>query len=143
MIEWLLFDIPAACMAEAAQRNAIPVEVLYAIRHHERGQLGFKHVHEFRDGRVSVDYGPFQINSHWASHFQRRYGLLPERLATEPCIAAAAAAYVLRYEVNRAGGDLWRAVGRYHSPTPARSEPYAARVSALALRYRQALATGQ
>ncbi len=40
MIEWLLFDIPAACMAEAAQRNAIPVEVLYAIRHQERGQLG-------------------------------------------------------------------------------------------------------
>ncbi len=136
----LLFDIPHACMVQAAVRNAIPVEVLYAIRHVERGQLGHRTVHTFADGRVAFDYGPFQLNTHWVIYFQRRYGVTPAQLAGNPCVAAGFAAYVVRYELNRARGDFWTGVGRYHSPQPERGRAYAARVGQFASRYRAAIA---
>jgi soluble lytic murein transglycosylase-like protein len=42
----------------------------------------------------------------------------------------AVGVWIVRYEQARAGGNLWQAVGRYHSPNPRRAADYVRRVAA-------------
>ena len=68
------------------------------------------------------DIGLMQVN--WRYH-RRKLG--DARQAFDPWLNLRAGATVLR-EAYRATGDWWKAVGRYHSATPARASAYRARV---------------
>ena len=68
------------------------------------------------------DIGLMQVN--WRYH---RHKLGDARQALDPWLNLRAGATVLR-EAYRATGDWWKAVGRYHSATPARAKAYRARV---------------
>jgi soluble lytic murein transglycosylase-like protein len=68
------------------------------------------------------DIGLMQVN--WRYH-QRRLGDLSQ--AFDPWLNLRTGANVLR-DAYRSTGDWWRAVGRYHSATPARAEAYRERV---------------
>jgi hypothetical protein len=79
-------------------------------------------------GRVSpnpngtVDIGPIQINTvnlpdvaaHWRASIADTYRALRDNF----CANLEAGAWVLRRELDGAGGDFWAGVGDYHSHTP-------------------------
>ena len=54
-------------------------------------------------------------------------GIAPETLLRDGCVNAYAAAWLLRKEYERTG-DLWLAIGTYHSRTPHRRDAYIRKV---------------
>ena len=56
-------------------------------------------------------------------------GIAPEAVLQDGCVNAYAAAWLLRREYLRTG-DIWQAIGAYHSRTPHRRDAYMARVRA-------------
>lgn len=112
------------CIVQAAQTYTVPVLGLLAVWATEGGRTGA--VSHNTNG--SLDHGSFQINSFWTDKFAKWFGVPRERIRDDFCMNARAAAYVLRYEINRAGGDFWQGVGAYHSPTPSKAERYRMKV---------------
>jgi hypothetical protein len=51
-------------------------------------------------------------------------------LKNDGCANLAVGAWIIRYEQGRAKGDLWQAVGRYHSHKPDLATAYQAQVAA-------------
>ena len=74
-------------------------------------------------GIRNVDIGLMQIN--WRVHHKRLGS--PEK-ALDPYFNLQTGLAIL-FEEIRATGDLWRAIGQYHSHTPARAGDYATRVA--------------
>jgi len=77
-------------------------------------------VHRNADG--SVDIGQAQINS---IHFSTlaRYGV-PRNALADACVNVYVAAWLLKQKMVR-HGNTWRAIGAYHSETPAHRDAYA------------------
>lgn len=110
------------CMASAAERYSIPLDVMRAVVATEGGWDGLKK----RNTNGSYDLGRAQINTIHLKELAG-YGVSERQLVRDVCVNLHVAAYRLRFEINRAG-DFWRGVGNYHSRTPSRSEAYQARV---------------
>lgn len=117
-----------SCMIAAASFYHLPPRVLPSIQVVEGGQIGT--VHPNTDG--SADLGVMQVNTRWIEPLARFAAMSPTnvrvRLIYDGCFNIAAAAAVMRTYLNEAGGDLMRAVGYYHSHTPALSQDYQAKV---------------
>lgn len=107
------------CMNEASQRYQLPVRVLVAIQKTEGGKLGQR----VKNKNGTYDHGPFQINTVWMQRFSK-FGYTPDILTNNFCASAYASAYIIRYEINNAGGDFWKGVGNYHSKTPVHHNKY-------------------
>jgi len=77
-------------------------------------------VHRNADG--SVDIGQAQINS---IHFSTLacYGV-PRHALTDACVNVYVAAWLLKQKMVK-HGNTWRAIGAYHSETPAQRDAYA------------------
>jgi len=123
-----------ACMATVAAFYHLPPRALPSIQQVEGG----------RPGAVSVtangteDLGVMQVNTIWIGPLARR-AKLPEaevrrRLIGDACFNIAAAGAILRTYMEEERGDLMRAIGDYHSHTPARNQAYQAKVLASAFR---------
>ncbi|MGD0104496.1 MAG: lytic transglycosylase domain-containing protein [Rhodopila sp.] len=111
-------DTLQRCLAGAADRNHVPPEVLILLYQNEGGALG----RISRNTNGTVDIGPFQINQIWlpalSSHWSLPQPLVYHLLLNQLCANAEAAAWILRTNLDAAHGDLWEAVGRYHSADP-------------------------
>ena len=123
-----------ACMAAVAAFYHLPPRALPAIQQVEGGEVG----RVSGNGDGSQDMGVMQINTIWLGPLARRTGL-PEgevrrRLIGDACFNIAAAGAILRIYLDEERGDLMRAVGDYHSHTPARNSAYQAKVLAAAAR---------
>lgn len=112
-------ELPA-CVTEAARDYSLPVRGLLAVWLTEGGKPGT--VSKNTNG--TVDYGPMQINTVWAKKLEKDFGVTPEMLTDDFCMSIRAGAYILRYEINLAGGDFWDGVGHYHSRTPHHKRRY-------------------
>ena len=117
-----------ACMALVASVYQLPPRVLPAIQAVEGGRVGLASPN--RDG--SEDLGVMQINTLWlgplARHTRMPRETVRARLLDDPCFNIAAAGLILRGYLDETRGDLLRAVGNYHSHTPARNQGYQAKV---------------
>ncbi len=117
-----------ACMALVAQVYALPPRVLPSIQAVEGGAPGLALLNT--DG--SEDLGIMQVNTIWIPRLVRYTRLDPAtvraRLLGNACFNIAAAGLILRTYLDESSGDLMRAVGYYHSHTPARHEAYKAKV---------------
>lgn len=117
-----------SCMALVAQIYGLPPRVLPAIQRVEGGSPGVVHVNQ----NGSADLGVMQINTIWLPYLARYTSLSPAevqtRLLTRTCFNIAAAGLIMRIYLDETGGDLMRAVGNYHSHTPALNQSYQARV---------------
>jgi len=110
-------DIPPeipACIMQAAEDYSVPARALIALFMTEGGRIGSAN----RNTNGTYDYGPMQINTVWVNHFNKNFGITAEMLQNDFCFAMRAAAYILRYEINQAGGDFWQGIGHYHSRNP-------------------------
>ncbi len=122
---------PAAadCIHDAAAYQGVHPDILRAIGWHE-SRLRPGAFARNRNG--SVDIGAFQINS---IHLQQlaRFGIDGPALQ-DGCVSAYVAAWHYRQQMNR-HGNTWRAVGAYHSQTPARAAWYANAIAAVLMRW--------
>lgn len=119
-------DVPSvpACMVQAAVDYALPLRGLIAVWLTEGGRLGT----ESKNKNGTTDYGPMQINTVWVKRLQAEFGVTRQMITSDFCLAVRAGAYILRYEINRAGGSFWDGVGHYHSRTPVYKFRYIERV---------------
>ena len=108
-----------ACFAVVSRHFGFPPLVLPAIWATEGGAPG----QVVPDPNGTADYGPMQINSVWLPVLQP-LGITGRRLADNGCLNVAVAGSILATERLRAGGDLWRAIGWYHSVTPSLARAY-------------------
>jgi hypothetical protein len=115
-------------MAAVAAFYQLPPQALPAIYRVENGRAGY--VQRNRNG--TEDIGSMQINSLWLPILAHSTGLAPRRLRSalirQDCFNVAVAGAILRIYLNEAGDDLVRAIGYYHSHTPALREAYQMRV---------------
>jgi hypothetical protein len=125
------------CMVAAAAAYQLPVRALPAIQRVEGGKLGS--VSPNKDG--SHDLGLMQVNTRWVTPLARSTGLSPQtvvtRLILNPCFNIVVAASILRTYVDEEHGDMWRAIGDYHSHTMWLSTPYKLKVMAEAMKLPQ------
>jgi hypothetical protein len=112
------------CVVEVSRRYRVPIEILAGLLAQEQGRLGSRSPN--RNG--TADLGPMQINSFWLPTL-RRYGITESQLLHHGCYNVAVGAWIVRYEQARGRSGLWQAIGRYHSPDPARAAGYARKVA--------------
>lgn len=121
-----------SCMLVAANFYHLPPRVLPSIQAVEGGFVGS--VSHNTDG--SDDLGLMQVNTLWlqplaeVSHLP--VAAVRLRLISNPCFNIAAAGAIMRLYLNETHGDLLRAVGDYHSHTPALNQGYQSKVLAAA-----------
>ncbi len=117
-----------ACMAAAAAFYHLPPRALPAIHAVEGGAVGV--VSPNTNG--TADLGVMQINTIWLPDIARAAKLpeqkVKDRLVNDGWFNIAAAAAILRMYLNETRGDLMRAIGNYHSHTPALNTAYQERV---------------
>ena len=109
----------ADCIDQAALHHGVNGHVLRAIGWHESR---LKPQALARNYNGTWDIGAFQINSQHLSELAR-HGV-DARALGDGCTSAFVAAWHYARQVRR-HGNTWRAVGAYHSHTPARSAWYA------------------
>lgn len=112
----------AFCFEEAGIEYGISPAVLWGIAKHESNM---NPVAVCRNRNGTFDFGLMQINSRWAKVLGSDRWL---RLG-DPCTNVKTGAWILSGCIRRHGYN-WKAVGCYHSSTPARRERYAERIEA-------------
>lgn len=125
-----------SCVADASRASGMPVAALLGILATENGKMG-----EALDNKNGTwDLGAFQLNTVHVNELAAM-GISPETVLRDGCVNAYAAAWLLQKEYRRTG-DIWQAIGAYHSRTPHRRDAYIRRVkSNLALLERLGIAT--
>ncbi len=117
------------CIHRSARGKPWMEKMLRGLMDQEGGWVGA----EVRNRDGSYDLGPMQINSWWVPRFAQLVGRSPVHvqrwLRQDACFNVEAARYILLYELYRSG-DIWTAVGRYHSPVWWRQRQYVVAVSA-------------
>ena len=121
-------SLPAAgsltpdCVMEAALEHNVPLAALMGILAAEGGKVG----EAKQNSNGSFDLGPFQVNTCNLNELVA-HGFAPEAILRDGCINARAAARLLRREYERTG-NIWSAIGAYHSRTPKYRDAYIARI---------------
>lgn len=111
------------CMLLAASFYGLPPRVLPSIQVVEGGAPNVVH----DDSNGTADLGVMQVNTLWIPALARVTHLTADdvrsRLLGDACFNIAAAAAILRTYLNETH-DLMRAIGDYHSHTPALNQSY-------------------
>lgn len=121
-------------MLLAASVYHLPPRALPVIAVIEGGAVGMVRP----DSNGTDDLGIMQVNTLWLDALARRARLsiaaTRARLTDDPCFNIAAAALILRTDIDRADGDFMRGLGDYHSATASLNLAYRARAWAIARR---------
>ena len=128
------------CYLHVAATYRLPASLLPAIAQIEGGKVGQSSTNKNR----TQDHGPMQINDIWVEKL-KPYGVTTNLVRDNFCASVKVAGYILRHEIDLAGGDFWKGVGHYHSRTPSRHVWYVQKVFSVASQleplYRQILAS--
>ena len=117
-----LRPLTADCVLDAAHSSGMPAAALFAILATEGGKTG----EALSNKNGTWDMGPFQVNTVHLNELAAM-GISPDAVLRDGRVDAYAAAWLLRKEYRRTG-NLWRAIGAYHSRTPHRRDAYIRRV---------------
>lgn len=117
-----LHPLTADCVLDAARVSGMPVAALFAILATEGGKTG----EALSNKNGTWDLGPFQVNTVHLKELAAM-GISPDAVLRDGRVNAHAAAWLLRKEYRRTG-NLWQAIGAYHSRTPHRRDAYIRRV---------------
>ena len=98
------------CIAWTAYQFELPEELLYAMLDVERGPINGK-CRNNRNG--TQDCGPAQINDVRLKELSK-FSLTKNDIKSKPCHNVWAMGYLLRREIEKADGKIWRGVGNYH-----------------------------
>ena len=114
--------LTADCVLDAARVSGMPAAALFAILATEGGKTG----EALSNKNGTWDLGGFQINTVHLKELAAM-GISPDAVLRDGRVNAYAAAWLLRKEYRRTG-NLWQAIGTYHSRTPYRRDAYIRRV---------------
>ena len=119
----------AVCLYLASQTFELPPQILPTILAVEGGKVGTVS----KNTNATVDLGPMQVNSIWLEEMSKTLAMPPQavrhRLTHDACFNVFVAAYILRGEIDAAGGKFWDGVGHYHSRTPAIKARYLKKIT--------------
>jgi soluble lytic murein transglycosylase-like protein len=123
------------CIVNAARHYQLPEPLIWLILDVEGGIEGTVSLNT----NGTQDLGPMQINTRWlpqiTAHYREPESVLRQRLIGDGCFNVAVGTWILRLNIDNAGGDVWRGVAWYHSRTPDFARRYLARVLASAERW--------
>lgn len=109
------------CIFRAAEQYKLNPLVLKAIRRQEAGKVGMAN----RNTDDSYDLGIMQLNTINLPTIQNNFPKIsPYDLIYKACINVYIGAWFLKGRIERAGGDVWKGVGNYHSGTPSLHDKY-------------------
>ncbi|MDD7022259.1 MAG: lytic transglycosylase domain-containing protein [Aeromonadales bacterium] len=98
------------CVAWTAWQFELPEELLYSVLYVEQGPLNGRCTNNTNG---TQDCGPAQINDVRLKELSR-FSLTKSDIRSEPCRNVWAMGYLLRREIEKADGQIWRGVGNYH-----------------------------
>jgi len=120
----VLAPLTAACLAAAAHAYHLPEVYLYSIMRTEGGKVG----QAVLNTNGTYDLGPFQINSSWGPAIGRYWHVsVPtalQHVRDNGCANALIASAILKKMLIETKGDFPKAIGYYHSHTPALAVQY-------------------
>jgi len=135
----VLAPLTAACLAAAAHAYHLPEVYLYSIMQTEGGKVG----QAVLNTNGTYDLGPFQINTSWGPAIGRYWNVsVPTALVhvrDNGCANALIASAILKKMLIETKGDFPKAIGYYHSHTPALAVKYRDMVLGRAEKYVQKL----
>lgn len=103
-------DKIAECLQSAAKKYKVPYNLLLAIRQQEAGVIGMT-----QKAARSHDMGVMQINTLWLKEIKKQHpNITWKTVSHSACVNAYFAGSILRYNIDKAKGDLWAGVGNYH-----------------------------
>lgn len=103
------------CIDFNVKHFGIPKIALEAIRRVENGNVCT--VSENTNG--TADLGPMQINTIHLPSIKEHYPDINfTDVACKPCLNITIGSWILSQRLEETGGDIWLAVGNYHSKTP-------------------------
>lgn len=117
-----LRPLTADCVLDAARISGMPAAALFAILATEGGKTG----EALSNKNGTWDMGPFQVNTVHLKELAAM-GITPDAVLRDGRVNALVAAWLLRKEYRRTG-NLWQAIGAYHSRTPHHRDTYIRRV---------------
>lgn len=116
--------VTIACVVEAASAQKVPLAALVSIMSHEHGRVG----HRTPNPNGTYDYGPMQINTIWLDEIRSVANVSEGQLLNDGCVNVLIGAWILRRRLIRAKGNVWTAIGTYHSFTKHLAAGYRRRV---------------
>ena len=109
------------CSITAAEKYAVPANILLAIAEKENGKPG---VWE-KNTNGTHDVGAMQFNTTYLNTLGR-YGISAEDVANGGCYAYDLAAWRIHGHLTKDPGDMWTRAANYHSRTPHYNKLYRA-----------------
>ena len=98
------------CIAWTAYQFDLPEELMYSVLYVERGPLNGKCT---KNKNGTQDCGPAQINDVRMNEL-KQFQLTKDDVKSRPCHNIWAMGYLMRREIEKADGKIWRGVGNYH-----------------------------
>ena len=109
------------CSITAAEKYAVPANILLAIAEKENGKPGVW----VKNTNGTHDVGAMQFNTAYLKTLGR-YGISPEDVASGGCYAYDLAAWRIHGHLTKDPGDIWTRAANYHSRTPYYNQLYRA-----------------
>lgn len=137
MIDSVAFhDVSIACINQAAATYAVPAELIMSIIFVEGGRNGIA----MSNNNGTFDYGVMQINTTWLPEAKEK-GASAYDLQYDACENVMIGTWILSQNLAKEP-NLLKAVGNYHSHTPALNYNYAQQVLFIYGKIRKILAPG-
>lgn len=118
----------AACLMLASQTYKVPPAVMVGIMQIEGGRVG----QEVGNTNGTYDLGPMQINTIWmpmlAEYWNVDKATARRWVRDNGCVNMHVSAWILRQQLEKYNGQMFKAIAGYHSGTPSLGHPYAAKV---------------
>lgn len=118
-----IVPLTLACVMSITQQYNFPKETMFALLLQEGGTVG----QSSRNTNGSYDHGPYQVNDVNVPAIAKAFSMSPaearERLRDDGCFSAQAAGWLLNGHLTQTG-QIWEALGRYHSRTPVHAARY-------------------
>ncbi len=117
-----VYPLTLECITSASKASGMPLAALLGILATEGGRMG----EALSNTNGTWDMGAFQINTCHITTLANM-GMTAHSVLTDGRVNAHVAAWLLRKEYMRTG-DIWQAIGAYHSRTPAKAYAYVVKV---------------
>ncbi|PIJ49837.1 hypothetical protein BL250_10545 [Erwinia sp. OLTSP20] len=125
------------CLMSASAQNHVPADIVASILYVEGGQPGT--ISKNTNG--SEDLGVMQINNRaWLNVVSK--GLFNgdkekayDKIVNDPCLNIKIGTWILALNLRKENGNIWRAVGRYHSANPVLAGNYVKKVKRIHDKY--------
>lgn len=105
--------VTTQCVQEIAKAHDIPLALIIMIMAQEGGQVGKYSV----NNNNTFDYGPMQINTLWLKDAEAQ-NVSESDILWNGCLNVYVGSAILKKHLNATNGNIWKAIGNYHSKTP-------------------------